>query len=230
MDTEIELKLARELVRALEGRDRAQANSLIEKLSSEQYESFMAEISRLSDELSRALQSVGNDTQDAVSATQLVPDIGDRLHYVVTQTEQAANKTLAAVETMVPQVNRIKSVVAEMTERAEVAEHAMVSPEEYAVFLATVNSMCNSMSGQLSEIMLAQSFQDLVGQVVLRLIDALQVQQRGLGQLLNPPGKAPVGSSSAGPDIEAQGPAINSTPATVAGQDEVDDLIAGLGL
>ena len=96
-------------------------------------------------------------------------------------------------------------------------------------FLVDVPKQTKVTNAYLMEIMMAQDFQDLTGQVIKKIVDVTQQMEKQLLELLveNPP-------STANPDAYAgllNGPVINAAGRTdvVTSQDQVDDLLESLG-
>ncbi len=84
----------------------------------------------------------------------------------------------------------------------------------------------------LSEMMLAQGFQDLTGQVIRQVISLVEEVEDSLVQLVKVAGKPQQSSDKKEIDpIKAEGPQINAqdNPNVVNNQDDVDDLLSSLG-
>ncbi|HBI07966.1 MAG TPA: protein phosphatase CheZ, partial [Erwinia persicina] len=85
-------------------------------------------------------------------------------------------------------------------------------------------------NAQLMEIMMAQDFQDLTGQVIKRMMDVIQEIERQLLTVLME--NIPDQSARVKKDTDSllNGPQINAAaPNVVASQDQVDDLLDSLG-
>ncbi|MDQ3267870.1 MAG: protein phosphatase CheZ, partial [Pseudomonadota bacterium] len=81
----------------------------------------------------------------------------------------------------------------------------------------------------LTEIMMAQDFQDLTGQVIKKIVEVTQNLEKQLVELL-----VESSPSVANPDPHAgllNGPVINASGRTdvVTNQDQVDDLLESMG-
>jgi chemotaxis protein CheZ len=125
------------------------------------------------DELRSTLREIG---EGPLPQTQLVTNARDRLRYIATLTEQAASQTLNAAETIGDQLR---------AQRAEAAALMKLtrSPRLHA-FLERLQDEHADANSQLSEVIQAQAFQDLVGQVVNKLLDTMQRMEDSLAHLL----------------------------------------------
>src|SRR5690606_33446763 len=108
--------------------------------------------------------------QDAAHA---IPDARDRLHYVARMTEQAANRVLTAAETMQPWQESMQKDARQLAQRwddwfahpMELAQ-ARELVDATRCFLTEVPDKTQSSLDTLMEIIMAQDFQDLTGQVI----------------------------------------------------------------
>jgi chemotaxis regulatin CheY-phosphate phosphatase CheZ len=116
-----------------------------------------------------------------------VPDARDRLRYVATMTEQAAERVLNAIEIAKPVQERIQNEAEALDARwaqwyAAPIEHAEVRElmDDTRTFLHTLPEAASATSAQLLEIMLAQDFQDLTGQVIKKIMDMVYLIEQQL--------------------------------------------------
>lgn len=178
-------------------------------------------------QLHDALRSLGYDAQLRRIADE-IPDARDRLAYVGQMTEAAANKVLNLVDGASPGCDEI----AQRTERLEqqLGEQRQDSAgtgsqtllADCADYVAHVGSFAETQRAVLTDIMLAQDFQDLSGQVIGKIIDIITRTERQLLDLL-----VHSGPNEPAPEEDAlEGPQI---PDKAMKQDDVDDLLASLG-
>jgi len=93
------------------------------------------------------------------------------------------------------------------------------------------------MGGLLTEVLMAQGYQDLTGQVIRRVIELVKEVEDSLVHMLTVFGGAEATKTvkSSQPKVEkaivAEGPIIDaeSRDDVVSGQDDVDDLLSSLG-
>lgn len=196
------------------------------------------EVGRMTREVHEALMAFAEDDRLAHLMQDDMPDARDRLRYVISLTEQAANRTLAIVEEAIPVSDRL----VERSERlrqelTQISDNEAGNPRLVTV-IKTLNSYLDSVLGSgdqlknhLTEVMMAQEFQDLSGQLLLRvitLLEQLETKMVGLLKLTSP-------SASAGHSVDELragiGPAVPQSAASdvAKNQDDVDDLLASLG-
>lgn len=193
------------------------------------------QIGQMTRTLHNTLRELGllDDVQKAASS---IPDARDRLNYVATLTRQAAERVLNATEAAQPLAERMESEARRLSgqwqmlfdKQLDVAQFRSMVTQNQA-FLHDVPQQAKAINAYLMEIMLAQDFQDLTGQVIKKIIEVTQnMEQQLLALLLE---NAP---PTVGTDIRASllnGPVINPAGRTdvVVNQDQVDDLLESLG-
>ena len=194
------------------------------------------QLGHLTRKLHEAMRELGYDRllQDTAKA---IPDARDRLVYVATMTEKAAERTLSAIETAKPIQDQLGSQAAALAKEWEKLFGRELSVDQFKAlaertgdFLRAVPAQAEATSAQLMEIMMAQDFQDLTGQVIKRVTDVVQDMENQLLRLLLqnvPPERREAAESRGlvnGPVIRASG---NSE--VVTSQAQVDELLASLG-
>lgn len=174
-------------------------------------------------------------------AASSIPDARDRLNYVATLTQQAAERVLNATEAAQPVLEKIEIESHRLAgqwqmlfeKKLDVAQFKNLVTQTHA-FLYEVPKQTKTTNAYLLEIMMAQDFQDLTGQVIKKIIEVTQNMERQLLTLLvenAPPSvKAELGSSLGSGGL-LNGPVINPSGRTdvVTSQDQVDDLLESLG-
>ncbi|MCK6424774.1 MAG: protein phosphatase CheZ [Burkholderiaceae bacterium] len=179
-------------------------------------------------QLHDALHSLGYDVALRRIAHE-IPDARDRLAYVGQMTEAAAHKVLNLVDGAAPGCDEIAQRTEHFTQYVaqQLAKPSATPADtpllaECADFAAHVGSFAETQRSVLTDIMLAQDFQDLSGQVIGRIIDIITRTEQQLLDLLvhsSPPEIAPEEETLEGPQI----------PEKAMKQDDVDDLLASLG-
>ncbi len=202
----------------------------------ESAEQIIQRIGSLTRMLRDSMRELGLD-KEIERAAQAIPDARDRLSYIANMTEKAAERTLNAVELAQP-------IQANLEKQAEALdkrwEDWFARPVELAdarelvldtrAFLTEVPTQARATGSQLLEIMMAQDFQDLTGQVIKKMMDMIQTLEQELLQMLidNVPAERRVEATPAtllnGPQVKPEGKAD-----VVADQSQVDDLLASLG-
>ncbi|MBW1212623.1 protein phosphatase CheZ [Pantoea allii] len=197
---------------------------------------IISRIGSLTRMLRDSLRELGLD-QAIAEAAEAIPDARDRLDYVVQKTAQAADRALNSVEAAQPHQDKMEAGAVALKGRWDAwfenpieladARELVTDTREYLGEVPEHTSFTNK---QLLDIMMAQDFQDLTGQVIKRMMDVIQEIERQLLMVLleNMPEvsaeKRQVGTTL------LNGPQVNSAaPGVVANQDQVDDLLDSLG-
>ena len=174
------------------------------------------------------LQQVGVMPQ-LQDAAQGLPDARSRLTYIATKTAEAANKVLNSVDQA-----KLEHVAISEATRAIAA--AIVADPVRAVasgavmnFVQSIESRTGRIDAHLTDIMLAQDFHDLTGQVVANVVKLASQLEDSLVKLL-----VQVVPPEQREKVDAHvlhGPVVDAAGRTdvVSNQGEVDDLLASLG-
>ena len=188
-------------------------------------------IGLLTRQLHSALNELGYADQLRGTMGEL-PDAQSRLSYIARLTGEAAEKVLGRVE----QAKSLHDHVASETRRVVtslVADPvAAVAKGEIYNFLTDVERATQEADSHLTEIMMAQDFHDLTGQVIARVVNLAATIEEQLVQLLiqtaPPTAQVPVAETK---PAHLQGPVVDpeNTPDVVTDQSQVDDLLASLG-
>ena len=248
MDAAIEtdgelLASARALVNELEAGNRAAADRLIDELGKAREQSLFRKLGKMTRQLHEALNGFTLDSRMAALAESDIPDARMRLNHVITMTEESANRTLSAVESTLPVAEQLRSQADSLGGKWRRFRNKDMTLEEFRAmsqeiedFLALALEHADRIHGNLSEVMLAQDFQDLTGQIIRRVIALVQEVEERLVELVRLSGgvEPDNGGSRQGDASLARGqgpavPGVSEAGGTVSGQDEVDDLLSSLG-
>ena len=212
---------------------------------------ILARIGQLTRTLRDSMRELGID-KHVERAAEAVPDARDRLKYIATMTEQAAERVLSAIEVAKPMQEQLQQDAAELDARWEQWYAAPIELEEVRAlmndtrtFLRGVPELTTATNAQMLEIMMAQDFQDLTGQVIKKIMDVVYVIEQQLLTVLveniAPERREQFAQTAAAlvadtnpaatPDHLLNGPQINPEGRTDVVQDQadVDDLLASLG-
>jgi len=194
------------------------------------------ELGRMAREVHESLNSFRLDPRLMDLAEKEVPQAQDRLHYVINLTQQAANRTMDLIESNMPRTEQLRQRAENLEGRwsrfcrrdMQLNEFRPMA-EEMGEFLGNAVIEVNRLRTDLSEILVAQSFQDLSGQMIKRVIVFMEELEMGLLNLvrLSGPRSEGSGTSVAGQAADEIDP--SSDQAQVSGQDEVDALLSELG-
>jgi chemotaxis protein CheZ len=179
-----------------------------------------------------ALREIGVNDAVAEAASEF-PSARARLLHIAQLTENSANTVLTKVEQAGPVQEGLVSRADCLLATWQAAYGDPAFPQAQADlgirtmdFIADVSAGCNTTRAALSDIMMAQDFQDLTGQLIKKVVSLIEGTERDLLNLLieaAPPGAiCPVRKEEimAGPDTR-NGGALD--------QSNVDDLLADLG-
>lgn len=191
-------------------------------------------IGQLTRQLHNALNELGYAQQLRGSMGEL-PDAQSRLSYIARLTGEAAEKVLSRVELAKAQHDHIASEARRVRAALVADPVAAVAKGEVYNALGDIEGATQEADTHLTEIMMAQDFHDLTGQVIARVVRLASTLEEQLVQLLiqtAPPGSAAPAMPAPEPHAEPlQGPVVNpeATPDVVTSQSQVDDLLASLG-
>jgi len=162
-------------------------------------------------------------------ATDGLPDARSRLNYIATKTAAAAEKVLNSVDQAKAEHAGISKATQELAAAIVADPVRAVASGAVMNFVKDVETRTQSIDNHLTDIMLAQDFHDLTGQVVAKVVTLANDLEDSLVKLLVqvvPPEQR----EKVDPNI-LQGPVVNPEGRTdvVANQGEVDDLLASLG-
>ncbi|MFA5530293.1 MAG: protein phosphatase CheZ [Thiohalomonadaceae bacterium] len=231
---------AREMLRHMKQGDEAETARLLDEIVHLREDSLFRELGRLTRDFHDSLNNFRLDSRLADIAQNEIPDARDRLSYVISMTEQAANRTLNAIEDSLPACEALESRVSQLREQwACFTRREMDAPafrnlsRDLEAFLGEAGDDLQRLRANLQDVLMAQGFQDLTGQIIRRVITLVEELERNLvelvrisGQKLAQPAKEARQVSAA----DVHGPAIPGLDTgTVSGQDEVDDLLSSLG-
>jgi chemotaxis protein CheZ len=212
---------------------------------------ILARIGQLTRTLRDSMRELGLD-KHVERAAEAVPDARDRLKYVATMTEQAAERVLTAIEIAKPIQEQLQQEAGELDARWGQWYAAPLERDEVRLlmgdthtFLGRLPEATTATNQQLLEIMLAQDFQDLTGQVIKKIMDVVYlIEQQLLGVLVEniaPERREQFAATAAAlvaevapaasPESLLNRPQINPEGKTDVMQDQsqVDDLLASLG-
>jgi chemotaxis protein CheZ len=191
-------------------------------------------VGQMTRSLHESLRGLGFD-ELAARATCDIPDARDRLDYVARMTEQAAQRVLNATEAAAPIQERLHAAASSLSADWQSTLQQPFSEARYQALaqqtLAYLQTSCDASTQtrqHLMDIMMAQDFQDLTGQVIKKVTELAHGLEQQLLQLLVD--YAPADSKREMNTGLLNGPQIKPTGIdVVADQTQVDDLLDSLG-
>jgi len=163
------------------------------------------------------------------NAADGLPDARSRLNYIAEKTAAAANKVLNSVDSAKADHQHIA------TETRRIADAIVADPVRAVAsgavlnFVSDVEQSTARIDAHLTDIMMAQDFQDLTGQVIKKIVALAQELETGLMAALLE--LAPEAKKTGEVASLMNGPVINAEGRTdvVVNQEQVDDLLDSLG-
>ena len=196
---------------------------------------MLQRIGHLTRMLRESMRELGLD-KGVEKAASAIPDARDRLNYIANMTEQAATRVLNAIDAARPVQDALESDAEALVNRWQSWMDRQLGDEEIRALVGQTNGFLRSVpektrdtNQQLMEILMAQDFQDLTGQVIKKVLDVVQlIESQLVGILLeNAPEHLRTEASSSS---LLNGPQINPDhPDVVGSQEQVDDLLESLG-
>ncbi len=178
-----------------------------------------------------SLRELGYDKALTEAGTQ-INDAQDRLEYVASLTEQAANKVLNTLDEGMPAQDLLSKKAKEMEDRWAALFAGKLSIDEFKVlagdargFAQAVSAATEAEKARLLDIMMAQDFQDITGQLIKKVVTITKTVEHELAELLRDNAPPAVREKLTKPALMS-GPAL---PSVALDQDNVDDLLADLG-
>jgi chemotaxis protein CheZ len=163
------------------------------------------------------------------TATEGLPDARSRLSYIATKTAEAANKVLNTVDQAKIEHRQITEATRAMAQLIVADPVKAVASGAVMNFVHEVEASTRRIDDHLTDIMMAQDFHDLTGQVVAKVVTLANDLEDSLVKLLIQ--VVPEGVREHVDPSVLNGPVVNPEGRTdvVTDQGEVDDLLASLG-
>ena len=215
-----------------------QAAKILDELVRTREVSLFHELGKLTREFHDALANFRVDTRVSDLAEKEIPDARERLNHVITMTQTAADRTMSAVEHSLPLVEDIANVAVNLRAQWQRFQKREMNAQEFRelaksidAFLGTTETKSVDLKAKLNEMLMAQDFQDLTGQIIKRVIKLVEDVEVNLVNLIKLSSQKIVPVNSQQEPIKAEGPKVPGviTEGAVSGQDAVDDLLSSLG-
>jgi len=238
----VSLEQAKSLVEFLETNQQEKADALVAEIQNPTNSELFAEIGKLTRQLHDSLTNFQLDSRLNDLATADIPDAKERLNYVITSTEEAANKTMDAVESIFPVVDNIANQVKAVSPAWTKLMNNEIDLNEFKSLCKDINTLLVTTGKEtihihslMTDVLMAQDFQDLTGQVIRKVIDLVREVEDSLINMLTAFGISAEQTQVKSPpkvgDNLVEGPVVNKEDRDdiVEDQDDVDDLLSSLG-
>ena len=237
------------LVDRLENSDYPGATEMIRRLNEARDRSIYHEVGKLTRGLHEAIVNFQIDAGHGLDREKMskMANAQERLDYVINLTQKSADKTMDMVEQGIPVATELGESARQLrTDWQRLARREMGVDEFRSLyqriddFLEKTGNDSANLGTKFSEILLAQDFQDLSGQVIKKVITLVQEVEERLVDLMRMAGQVEELTGifrsadvveEAVADVVPEGPQIKAGERAdvVSGQDEVDDLLSSLG-
>ena len=153
-----------------------------------------------------------------------LPDAQSRLNYIARLTGEAAEKVLNSVD-------EAKAKQAQIVQVSKLLADLFPAKPALAEQLMKIHQLGEQSDQHLTDIMMAQDFHDLTGQVINRVVKLAASIEEQLLQLLVDVAPEPVANRMPSDPMDLSGPVVNPEGRSdvAASQQDVDDLLASLG-
>jgi chemotaxis protein CheZ len=201
--------------------------------ASDAADDLYAQVGRCTRHLHDAMRELGYD-QSLMHSTTEISSARDRLEYVADLTEKAAVKVLNAVDEGMPEEDKLLKESKTLTESWDRMFKGKLSVEEFKAlaeqsrqFALLAAQTAERQKARMMEIMMAQDFQDITGQIIKKIVSITQAHENELMKILreNAPEQLSQRQDDKPVDL-LQGPDV---PRNALAQDDVDNLLADLG-
>jgi len=226
------------LHQALAAGDEAGFLEAVDRLTGIRERGLWDSLRQLDQRLRSALDQFRLDPRLLRLAGKEIPDARARLDHVLRLTDEAAHRTMDLVESSTPLVARTAVAAASLrAECSEARESGAASPYWHELLarleshFTAAHADGETVKTNLVEVLMAQSYQDLSGQIIRRVIELVAQLEDELARLVQGSDGAVSGNRRAAAEAEnasrGLGPAIPGiSVSTVDGQQDVDELLA----
>lgn len=236
------LSRAEDMVRALQQGNERQVSELLEYITNARESGLYNEVGKMARGLHDAMNTFCAETRIDELAEDEIPDARSRLHHVITLTQKSADRSLTAVENTMPRCDELSGRINELGKAWQNFKRREMSVEQFRelsakleTFFTEAEQDTTAIRDGLNEVMMAQDFQDLTGQIITRVIELVEEVEGNLIELVRLTGEKKSTKENKEDDraeaIKAEGPHVPGLgdSKVVNGQDDVDDLLSSLG-
>jgi chemotaxis protein CheZ len=238
------LEKAQALITSLESAQTSddQLESQIDEINSLKDNHLFQELGKMTREIHDSIMQFRMDSRISDLAETDIPDAKDRLEYVITMTEKAANTAMEVIEAGSPVAEKLgaeasvlKAQWQKFRQRKLSAEELRTMGNDVEAFFDESEQMMSKLLSGFTEILMAQDFQDLTGQIIRQVINLVNEIESNLVELIKIQGESQAKEEPAKKqqqESKLEGPQVpgkETSDDVMKGQDDVDDLLASLG-
>src|SRR5579872_1547785 len=236
------------LTDALRAEDETAFFSAVDHIVHMREPGMFKELRQLTGDLQKALERFSIESRLADIAEHEIPDARTRLTHVIKMTDEAAHRTLDLVEQSGPLAERTAREASSLiTSLKTYRDRPSGSGFEGAVrsidaflpvvraveaFLPAVRGDSEQIRKNLADVLLAQGYQDLTGQVIRSVIKLVGELEEALASLTKLSGDLVEHATLGENPDQGHGPVVPGVTRgdVAAGQTDVDELLSGLGM
>ncbi len=234
------IQKADELTEALRSSDEECIDRLVREVTNLRGSNLYQELGMLTRDIHDSINAFASDNRVAELAQDEIPDAKQRLGFIVSKTDEAAHRTMSGAEDTIRLIDTFSDQAKALHQRWQQFCNRELSKQEFADLSAELNQFFEASNEKgkaihekMNEIMLAQDYQDITGQMIKQVIDMVQEIESKLIGLVSVSGNADItkGSSKEDSGEIAVGPQLPNASSKVVAQSQgdVDDLLASLG-
>ncbi len=237
--TDENIARVKDLLATLEKGDEGGANEIIDELANIRELDIYKEMGKMTRELHDAITAFGMDEQINVLAKNEIPDARQRLHHVIDMTDQAAHRTLTAVEESLPICEELESRSNSLHDDWNRFKKRDMDINEFKALAKKLDSFfdvntrdAGKLRESLTNVLMAQDYQDLTSQIIKKVIKLVEDVESNLVAIIKITGSVDDKSKPKKADEKLAGPVVpgvNDGADVIDGQDDVDDLLSSLG-
>jgi len=237
------------LTDALRSEDETAFFSAVDHIVHMREPGMFKELRQLTGDLQQALERFSIESRLQDIAENEIPDARARLTHVINMTDQAAHRTLDLVEQSGPLAQRTAEEAATLIETFEQLKNEAAGDPGYELalqsikglqplmkslerFLPAARSNSELIRRNLADVLMAQGYQDLTGQIirsVMKLVAELETALSSLASLSGDMVEHATMGESASKGVGPAVPGVNKGD-IASGQTDVDALLSGLGM
>jgi chemotaxis protein CheZ len=228
------------LTESMHAGNEAAFEAALAKLTGAGESTLRADLRGLTENLRFALDRFSVDSRLSDLAEKEVPDARHRLEHVLKLTDEAAHTTLDLVERSGPLAERLGARAAEILPLWQQFRSRNMELKDFQIllvamdaFLPSVRADSEQVRNNLTEVLMAQGYQDISGQIirgVMQLVTEIEAVLVGLMKISTP--DAPRATAAATASSRGYGPVVPGVEhgKVVSGQQDIDALLSGLGM
>ncbi len=213
------------LLDALSAGDFKKVEEIIDRMSVLGEHDLFSEVGKVTRNLHNAIKDFKSiiDPRLKNMALEDMPDASDKLSWVITKTEEAAGKTISLME---KNISLQSDLIRKLDILDDPSKKLKKGSKEYKESLKFLRSSLEDMNSDFMDVLIAQEYQDITGQIIKKVIDLVGEVEGQLVELVK------VFGVKIEPEKKAKclaGPQIKEGKGILTSQEDVDSLLSEFG-